>query len=57
LSEGISSLEWETSPQGIEWTKELQKHVGSEEKLKEIQAQFQSCTLVNKVEIVRKKIW
>lgn len=57
LSEGISEFEWETSPQAIAWNKELLKHIGSEEKLKEIQAQFRSCTLETKVEIVRKMVW
>ena len=57
MSEGISELEWETSPTSIEWNKELIELVGSEEKMKEIQAQYRSCVLENKVEIVRKKVW
>ena len=57
LDEGISQYEWETSPSGIEWRKELLKQVGSEEKVKEIQAQLQSFVQDNKQEIVRKKIW
>jgi len=57
MPEGMSQFEWETSPASIEWNKELAKQIGSEEKMEEIQAQYQSCILENKVEIVRKKVW
>jgi hypothetical protein len=57
MPEGISSLEWEISPQGAEWNKELAKQSGGEEKAKEIDKQYQSCVLEYKVEIVRKKVW
>ncbi len=57
LQEGMSHLEWEPSPENIEWNKELIKHVGSEEKMRGIQKKFQSCALKTKVEIVRKKVW
>jgi hypothetical protein len=35
----------------------MEKQVGGKEKMKEIQAQYQSCILKNKTEIVRKKVW
>lgn len=57
LAEGISQFEWETSPLGIEWGKELLKQVGSEERIKEFQAQLQSFVQDSKQEIVRKKVW
>jgi hypothetical protein len=57
LQEGISVYEWETSPSGIEWRKELLQQVGSKEKIREISEQFESCVLERKVEIVRKKVW
>ena len=57
LAEGMSGYEWETSPRGIEWNKEFTKQAGGEEKAREIRAQYNSCVLKNKVEIVRKKVW
>ena len=57
LSEGSSEYEWEISPERIKWNKELLNHVGSEEKIKEIQEQMNSCILERKTELVRKKIW
>jgi len=57
LPEGMSGYEWETSPRGIEWNKELIKQSGGKEKADEIRAQIQNCILENKVEIIRKKVW
>jgi hypothetical protein len=55
MKDGISQLDWEVSPLGIEFNKELLKLAGSEESMNKIREQWYECVKNTKVEIVRKR--
>ena len=55
MKDGISQLDWEVSPFGIEFNKELLKLAGSEESVNKIREQWSECIKNTKVEIVRKR--
>ena len=51
LEDGMSELDWKQSPSNAKWWNGLVKELGSEEKVKEIMTEFDSCVLKSKTEI------
>lgn len=53
MEEGISTMEWELSPMGIEYNKEFLKIAGSEESMNEVRKKWSECLQESKTEIAK----
>lgn len=53
MQEGIEALEWKMSPSDVEWRKAFAKRAGSEEKAKQIYAEFESYVKDYKTHLAR----
>ncbi|GAB2765490.1 hypothetical protein [Salinimicrobium soli] len=54
LEEGLQSLDWEISPQGLKWQKAFEEMVGGKDKAKELGDEYSSYVSKVKVELARK---
>ena len=53
MPEGISTLEWELSPRGIEYNKEFLKIAGNEEAMNEVMKKWLECLAESKTDIAK----